>query len=182
MPAKPSAGLKLCWRINRWIRSTRLLSHGWGAEVKRGNNRTRLAAAQGTEQAIRKCSFLAEPAIDADPEGDVMRFLPQWIASAIGDAKFDQTVDRVVRLLEPKALRAVAVHSPGMSAFEARGYIRARSAILVSHQVSAEISAGVASKHRRRLTEAVRERLIQVLLPQLVKATPAVAATLRRAA
>lgn len=111
-----------------------------------------------------------------------MRFLPQWLASVFGDAKFDQTVDRVVRLLEPAALKAVAVHSPGMSSFEARGYIRARSSMMVSRQVSAEISAGVANKHRRRLTEAVRERLIQVLLPQLSKAAPAVVVPLRRAA
>ena len=110
-----------------------------------------------------------------------MRFLPPWVARIVGDAKFDHTVDRVVRLLEPRALKAITVHSPGMSSFEARGYIRARSAIMVSRQVSAEISAGVASKHRRRLTESVREQLIQVLLPQLPKAAPAVA-PLRRAA
>ena len=114
--------------------------------------------------------------------GIAMGFLPEWLARMVGDTKFDQTVERIVRLLEPGALKAVAVHSPGMSSFEARGYIRARSALMVSQQVAAEIHAGVGARHRRRLTEAVREQLTQILLPQL-DATPAtVAIPFRRAA
>lgn len=115
--------------------------------------------------------------------GDAMRFLPKWVAGIVGDKKFDQTVDRMVRTLEPTALQAVARHSPGMSSFEARGYIRARASLMVTRQVNAEIHAGVAEKHRQRLTAAVREQLTRILLPQLSQKTrQQVATPLRRAA
>ena len=111
-----------------------------------------------------------------------MRFLPAWLARIIGDGNFDKTVGRIVQMVEPNALQAIAVHSPGMSSFEARGYIRARSALLISNQVSAEIRAGVAPQHRTRLIEAAREQLTQVLLPQIPQLRPAEVQPLRRVA
>ena len=102
-----------------------------------------------------------------------MGFLPQCVARLIGDSGFTKAVERIVSHVEPQAFASLAPHSQGMSAFEARGYIRARSMMLVSKKVDEEIQSGIAAKHRQRLIAAVREGLIQALLPRLMqKAQP----------
>ncbi len=111
-----------------------------------------------------------------------MGFLPEWLALIVGDKKFDDTVDRIVRMIEPGALQAVTTGGSGMSVFEARGYIRSRSGLMISRHVKAEMHAGMASKHRRRLSDAVRERLTEILIPQLQVADRETFAPVRRAA
>ena len=84
-----------------------------------------------------------------------MKFLPSWMAYWISDAHFDAAVTRVVRAVEPAAWQLVAAQCGHMGRHEARGYVRARAALLVARHARREATGA----DHRRLVEAVNQAL-----------------------
>ena len=109
-----------------------------------------------------------------------MRFLPQWLAQLIGDAQFEATVERIVGRIENPLWNKIISGEHVMSSFEARGYVRARSMVLVSDQIAREIPASTPDKHINRLRVAVLEQLMSKMTQRL--ADHPIEQTLRRAA
>ena len=109
-----------------------------------------------------------------------MRFLPQWLAQIIGDAQFDAAVDRIAGRIETPLWNRIVSNDNAMSNFEARGYIRARSMILVSEQIARDTPPSTPERHLKRLKSAVMNRLMDNMTSRLANYSPAPA--LRRAA
>ena len=109
-----------------------------------------------------------------------MKFLPQWLAQIIGDAQFDAAVERIVGRVENPLWNRIISSEEAMSTFEARGYIRARSMVLVSEQIARDIPATTPDKQVHRLRNAVLEQLMNIMTTRLAEyARPS---RLRRAA
>ena len=92
-----------------------------------------------------------------------MKFLPAWMAHWISDAYFDEAVARVVQAVEPGTWQRVAAACGQMSSAEARGYVRARAALLVARHSRREAVAA----DRGRFVEAVNEALFQRIQTRL---------------
>jgi len=91
-----------------------------------------------------------------------MRFLPLWLAQIIGDSEFEATVDRIARFIEEPVWSRVSAAGLTMNSFELRGYVRARSALLVQQHVVAEAGQqGSEKKYFLRLSQAVGDAVIQ---------------------
>ncbi len=101
----------------------------------------------------------------------IMKLIPSWLSQLIGDAQFDATVERIARFAEESAWQRVQVTGSTLEPFALRGYLRARSALIIRQQVAAEIgSKSVSAKYRQRLTEAVGELLIRMMTHRLAVA------------
>ena len=110
-----------------------------------------------------------------------MRFLPQWLAQIIGDAQFDAAVERITGRVETPLWNKVIANDHAMSTFEVRGYIRARSMVLVSEQIARDTSPSTPEKHLNRLRNAVLNQLMDNMTNRLASYSQA-APALRRAA
>ncbi len=96
-----------------------------------------------------------------------MKFRPLWLAQIIGDSKFDAAVERIVGRIETPLWDRIVDGHAVMSAFEARGYIRARSMILVADQLAREVSPQTPSSHIQRLRQNVLETLTSRMVRRL---------------
>ncbi len=98
----------------------------------------------------------------------MMTLIPSWLSQLIGDAQFDATVERIARFAEESTWKRVNVTGQTLEPFALRGYLRARSLLIVRQQVAAELgSKPVSDKYRQRLIAAVGEMLIQLMTQRL---------------
>ncbi len=100
-----------------------------------------------------------------------MKFIPLWLAQIIGDSHFQATVDRIVHVIEDRVWEKVAHVRDEMGLFEAKGYLRARAAVLVSQQVQHVCRDGNSPRDQQRLTQAVHAQLNQRLIGKLIVAS-----------
>ena len=79
----------------------------------------------------------------------------RWIEKLVelfSNRKLAQMVSQVARLSEPVVAATVQGHMTGMSAAEARGYVRARARLVVEDRVAFVISSGAMSLPPRMLS------------------------------
>ncbi len=88
-----------------------------------------------------------------------MGFIPLWLSQLIGDSQFDACVERVINDIEDIVWNRIADLAHDMSENEARGYIRARSSVVINNRLDVEPRVKGHPGYRRRLFQAVQEKI-----------------------
>lgn len=108
--------------------------------------------------------------------------LTRWIDSLLGHQRMvEDLVYRIAARCEPAVWARISATAFSMDPAQARGYIRARSTLIVNREVSIATSAvsEVTPSMIERIKHGVADELVRVLAGRIAKQHPA---KLRRAA
>ena len=106
-----------------------------------------------------------------------MNIVQFWLAHLGFDSALRRQADQIAAACADKVSARLNGATPMASRDEARGYVRARAAIVINHRVAA--ARAVNPRFRQQLIEMVSERIIARFAPQMLSHQ---AAPLRRAA
>lgn len=96
-----------------------------------------------------------------------MGFIPPWLSQLIGDSQFDACVERITRDIEDIAWNRTHQLVVGMSTAEARGYIRARTVLLINQRIGQESAATYSPQYRNRLVSSVQDQLTDAMFARI---------------
>ncbi|MEM7315797.1 MAG: hypothetical protein AAF497_21890 [Planctomycetota bacterium] len=100
-----------------------------------------------------------------------MGFIPPWLSQLIGDSQFNACVERNIRDIEDNVWNQVAELLPTMSQDEARGYIRARSTMVINQRLDVEPHAVKYPRYRARLFDSIQDKIIVAMNARAFEST-----------
>jgi hypothetical protein len=91
--------------------------------------------------------------------------LADWIAGLCNRSRTDQLLDRVAARSQPVAWSRVYPRVLGMDPHQARGYIRARSALVIHREMQ------IATSGQKRLSPLLEQRILTMASERVVRRT-----------
>jgi hypothetical protein len=101
----------------------------------------------------------------------MLKGLLPWTFGSRGEDRLDQLAQRVAERSRVEVSRRICGVTPEMSPAEIRGYIRARSAVVVHREVNLALQRErhLSTSERTRLIEMATEMLVRTFTPPMVQ-------------